>query len=393
MGLGKTRSLIPESIRHMTRQDIESLSEKIVYRSITEFIEEKNLLKNNGKIAILVSVLSDFQGAGKVAKGQAIELSRKHPVALFTFENHIGPIKNISIYDLTKKDNRFPNLPIPTIISRGIFLINIFGGLKIAKELKNYDIIIVHQTNLAPLAYLSKILYNNCTIFYNHHPYTPLNLEGIYGKIISVIIDPILFNFVKRLNFIISVSKFSNEKLREKYKLNGHIIYNSIESNKFNENLNKMYIRDKFNIKSNKMVLFVGRLVPYKGVHLLIRSFERLINHFPNSKLVVVGDRCDKNYFKHLKELCLHMPNSVIFVGTVPDEELPFYYAACDIYATCSLWEGFNIPLLEAQSCGKPVVAFDIGPHKELVKNGLLAEEGNIEDFCNKLEELLSRSI
>lgn len=81
-------------------------------------------------------------------------------------------------------------------------------------------------------------------------------------------------------------------------------------------------------------------------------------------------------------------PN-IIFAGFVPDEELPNYYAACDVYATCSLVEGFNMPLVEAQACGKPVVAFDIGPHKEVVKNGILVPEGHLNEFGEALINIL----
>ena len=66
--------------------------------------------------------------------------------------------------------------------------------------------------------------------------------------------------------------------------------------------------------------------------------------------------------------------DSVIFTGPVPDEEVPYYYAACDVYATASIWEGFDMPVAEAQNCGKPVVAFDVGPHREVIKSGKLGK-------------------
>ena len=75
--------------------------------------------------------------------------------------------------------------------------------------------------------------------------------------------------------------------------------------------------------------------------------------------------------------------DSVIFTGFAPAEELPLYYAMCDIFATCSLWETFNRPLAEAQACGKPVIAFNIGPHPEVIdENGMLVETGNVEKFA-----------
>jgi len=85
--------------------------------------------------------------------------------------------------------------------------------------------------------------------------------------------------------------------------------------------------------------------------------------------------------------------SSVIFAGFVSDEELPYYYAACDVYATGSLWEANNVPVLEAQASGKPIVAFDFNFFaEELGDNDILVDRGNVEKFAEacilKLREL-----
>jgi 1,2-diacylglycerol 3-alpha-glucosyltransferase len=93
-----------------------------------------------------------------------------------------------------------------------------------------------------------------------------------------------------------------------------------------------------------------------------------LVEHeIPTAKLLVVGKEASPTYSSMLRQIS---PTSVIFAGSVSDEELPYYYAACDIYATATLWEGFDLPIVEAQSCEKPVVAFNIGPHPEIIENG-----------------------
>ena len=102
---------------------------------------------------------------------------------------------------------------------------------------------------------------------------------------------------------------------------------------------------------------------------------------------MIVGASYYNSYFKKLKSIIEE--SDIIFTNRVEDRELPLYYAACDVYATCSLWEGFNLPLVEAQACGKPVVAFDIGPHREVVKNGILVKKGDVKEFSEKLVEIL----
>ena len=71
--------------------------------------------------------------------------------------------------------------------------------------------------------------------------------------------------------------------------------------------------------------------------------------------------------------------------------QLPYYYAACDIYTTASLWEGFNLPAAEAQACGKPVVAFSICSHPEVVKKGVLVKKKDINRFSKAIINILNQ--
>jgi len=81
---------------------------------------------------------------------------------------------------------------------------------------------------------------------------------------------------------------------------------------------------------------------------------------------------------------------SVIFIDFVSHSVIPLYYTICDLYVSCTLWESFNVPIIEAQACGKPVVVFNIGPHPEVIdENGILVEAENIEKFAQACIEKL----
>ena len=69
------------------------------------------------------------------------------------------------------------------------------------------------------------------------------------------------------------------------------------------------------------------------------------------------------------------------------DEDLPAYYAISDVFVTASHDEGFNLPAVEAQACGKPVVAFNIGSHSEVIdkKRAILVPEGDTKGFANAM--------
>jgi len=71
---------------------------------------------------------------------------------------------------------------------------------------------------------------------------------------------------------------------------------------------------------------------------------------------------------------------------------LSCYYAACNVYATASLWEGFDLPLEEAKMCGRRVVAFDIGAHRERIKNindGILVPAGDVALLAKAVQDLV----
>jgi 1,2-diacylglycerol 3-alpha-glucosyltransferase len=104
--------------------------------------------------------------------------------------------------------------------------------------------------------------------------------------------------------------------------------------------------------------------------------------------LLIVGQSSFVSYKKRLEKIS---DSSVIFAGFVPDGELPEYYAASTVYATASLWEGYDMPLAEAQACGKRVVAFDVGSHREVIdQNGILVTRNDIHAFSQALIKQIS---
>ena len=135
--------------------------------------------------------------------------------------------------------------------------------------------------------------------------------------------------------------------------------------------------------------MFVGRITPYKGVDLLINAFTMVKQLIPETRLIIIGKHSLKNYSDKLRRMS---DTSIIFEEDVLDEDMPLYYAACDVYATASLWEGFDLPMAEAQACGKPVVAFDIGSHQEVIKvgtQGILVPVGNTIAMSIAIESFL----
>jgi phosphatidylinositol alpha-mannosyltransferase len=118
-------------------------------------------------------------------------------------------------------------------------------------------------------------------------------------------------------------------------------------------------------------VLFVGRLEPRKGLAYLVRAFLRLKPAFPRLRLLVVG-RDDKHQQGKLMGMVPpRLRPDLVFVGAVPQADLPSYYASADVFCAPSLGgESFGIVLAEAMAVGLPVVCSDIGGYRDVVHDG-----------------------
>ncbi len=163
-------------------------------------------------------------------------------------------------------------------------------------------------------------------------------------------------------------------------------------------------------------LLFVGRVSPEKGLHVLVDAFRRVVEVHPDARLVVVGpDIATPHEYivelsdePHVQALAEFYPGSylealkrridpslrdrVSFVGEVPHEELSRYYQSADLLVNPSLVESFGMSLVEAMASGVPVVATRVGGMKEIVdpeETGLLVGPGDPEELAKALIRLL----
>jgi len=141
------------------------------------------------------------------------------------------------------------------------------------------------------------------------------------------------------------------------------------------------------------LLLYVGRLEPLKGIDIVIRAMAQL--DAPRPLLVVAGgDQHSATEVRRLRAQAsaAGVEDRVRFVGAVPQEELPEYYAAADVCVIPSFYESFGMAALEAQSCGRPVVASRVGGLPGVVRDG---ETGYLvpwrcpEPFAERLDVLL----
>ena len=146
-------------------------------------------------------------------------------------------------------------------------------------------------------------------------------------------------------------------------------------------------IKDKINLAKDSYILFLGRLVPEKGIHYLIEAYNKINT---NKKLVIAGGSSDTDtYFNELKEKSKDNKN-IIFTGFVQGEELEELYSNAYIYVLPSDLEGMPLSLLEAMSYKNCCLTSDIPECKTVMdNNGVTFKKSDVNDLKEKLQYLV----
>jgi len=326
------------------------------------------------QIAILIPNFVEFDGGAQNARIQAEELVKDgDSVAIFAFAADITP-RNVRVFTLGMPKSLFWER-----IYRLLFLLDLVKTLRWLPNLKDFDLLIAYYYPMTWLAYLAKKLYGVSYSFRYSGIMDPNLFSHLHERIYMRLHIFLTKLTVRNADHAVSVSKFAQEELKRNTGLDSKVIYDLVDGERFHPKLNGIKVRQEFNLADSPIILSVGAIRPVKGYHLLVQAFHLVKQQIPKAKLIIIGKHTFDYYSEQLKDLS---DGSVIFIDCVPNQELPQYYAACDLYATCSLWETYNRPLAEAQACGKPAVAFNIGPHPEVMKDGgVLVETGNVTKF------------
>ncbi|MFO3796593.1 MAG: glycosyltransferase [Anaerolineales bacterium] len=152
-----------------------------------------------------------------------------------------------------------------------------------------------------------------------------------------------------------------------------------------------------------RILLFVGRIEPLKGLDTLIRAVSCLSqrHHLGKFCLIIIGgdpeqDAQNVNSEIHrLQRLCdeLCLGNLVIFIGKRGQHILPYYYSAAEVVIVPSHYESFGMVALEAMACGTPVIASQVGGLAFLVRDGETGyhvPDGDVQALCERMHFLLT---
>ncbi|OGF98909.1 hypothetical protein A3D78_07175 [Candidatus Gottesmanbacteria bacterium RIFCSPHIGHO2_02_FULL_39_14] len=167
----------------------------------------------------------------------------------------------------------------------------------------------------------------------------------------------------------------------------------------------KVQSRTKLKIPPDKkIILFVGRIDPVKGLNILLEAILAIVSKHPEFKnkyqvLLIGGDITNRNFLlnSEVKKILLFLEKNDLslctkFLGNKPHHQLPLYYSASDLVVLPSFYESFGLVVLEAMSCRACVLSSKIGGLPFLVHDGVtgsLFKSGDVQNLTEKLTVLL----
>jgi glycosyltransferase involved in cell wall biosynthesis len=198
-------------------------------------------------------------------------------------------------------------------------------------------------------------------------------------------------------NFVVTVSNYSARKAVEFYDVDEakiRVVPNGVDSERFQPAEDGDALKRKLGFEDKPVVLFVGRLIPRKGLQFLVEAARSIVKEQSDTMFVIIGDGPLRSTLTS-RLVGLGILRNFQFLGDVKENMLPSLYNCSDVFAFPSIQEGQGIALLEAQASAKPVVAFNVGGVKEAVRggeSGVLVERGNSDVLAEAILRLLSDS-
>ena len=323
------------------------------------------------------------EGIGNYVYGLSTQLIKKgHTVTIITRSSrgkkHNEQIDNIQII-------RVPYLPIYPLYMKihSIFVNNLFKSLE-----SKFDIVHIHsplspvvQTTLPIIATIHTPMKTDTKASYNENKNLRTTIWKLSGRFISI---PLEVKLIKRANVITVVANSVAQELQEYPTENKKIIVmgNGIDNTLFKP------IEKK---SEKKYILFTGRLSYRKGLFDLIESGKYICEKYPDVSFIITGSGILSDTLRErINELGI--ADQFKFLGFVTREELITLYQNATLYVLPSHYEGLPTVLLEAMSCGLPVIATAVSGNLDVIthgKNGILVPPKSPEKIAEAISTLL----
>jgi glycosyltransferase involved in cell wall biosynthesis len=317
-------------------------------------------------------------GVGEVADMLAKEITKLgYEVTLITGQTESSPKE----YDLIMlKPLR---LPLVCEYWQANFLTDIRLTLPALRELKGSDVVVtfdpMHFTGMLAKRFL------RLPVFMYYFGIVPPNVLSSPGRKAEALRQRLLWHQSFRFSDVVMTnSKYTFNMLPQALRRKAVVNYHGVDHllSTYAE-AHKREFRKKLGLSDKKIILSIGRFsTPYKGIKTMVKIFKRMRAKREDIVLLLLGRNAGGEMFGGIA--------GVRAFTNVPKQFLVQCLASCDLYASASLWEGFNIPLAATQANGKPAVVFNVGAHPEVLvdgRTGFLASTPT--EFVERLDMLI----
>jgi glycosyltransferase involved in cell wall biosynthesis len=259
---------------------------------------------------------------------------------------------------------------LPRYVSRGGF--QLFHGLG----------------SLSPAIRTCPVVLTIHDLIYRHFPDSiPLGYRVFMGHVLPAVArraDRVIVPSRRTMEDVVGYLRVKEEQIRLVPYGPGNDLSRVTDCEDSNAVLKKYNLRQPY-------IISVSRAYPHKNLAGLLRALARLRSRgYQEVSLVLVGERYQGS---HLLERLTHelgLSSCVVFTGYISNEEAAALYSAATLFAFPSLAEGFGLPILEAMTCGTPVVASNASAVPEAVGNaGVVADARNPDEFAAAISRVL----
>lgn len=295
--------------------------------------------------------------------------------------HHIGG----SEFDTAQKDS-YAGIrlkTVPTLDKKGLAAITASFTAAVACAFGKYDVVHFHAEGPCAMLWLPKLFGKRCiaTIHGLDHQ------RAKWGRLASTYIMLGEKCAAKFADEIIVLSEGVQQYFMDTYGRHTHFIPNGVNRP---QPVQADLILEKWGLTKNSYILFLGRIVPEKGLRYLVEAFK---NVKTDKQLVIAGGASDTGEFMQQLQQLAKDDLRIRFVGFVQGQPLEELYSNAYIYTLPSDLEGMPLSLLEAMSYGNCCVVSDIPECADVVQEkGVTFRKGDVADLADKLQKLCDDS-
>lgn len=286
-------------------------------------------------------------------------------------------------------------LDIKTIVIPMNNLLNVAALFSIRSLLKDANIMLIHAhgARAALFSRVANLLGNRVPLVYTIHGVHYPHYTSPIKKSIYLYYEKTLKNYTDAFLCVCKSDYSRGVKAGIIDASKAFIVYNGVNLSKYTNAYDPhKNFKNIIRADDRKILLSIGRLHRQKGFQVLLEAAKQVINKYPKSLFVIVGEGEEKQFLLKRKEDLRISDENFMFVGETAD--VSTYLVDADIFVMPSLWEGFPYAILEAMLFKKPIISTNVDGIPEAVvdkETGLLVPPNNPDALADAILYMMNR--